>query len=73
MALKTIGSLWIKNGAKGKFLAGELQLEGRDGPLIRVMVFPNTEKKDRQPDYRIVEADDDREAKKKAAEDEAPF
>jgi hypothetical protein len=73
MALKTIGSLWIKNGAKGKFLAGELEMEGREGPRVRVMVFPNKDKKDRQPDYRVVLADDERVQPKKQAPAEDDF
>jgi len=59
VSLRNIGALWLKEGKKGRFMAGELQLEGRDGPRIKIMVFKNQEKKDRQPDYRIVQSDDD--------------
>lgn len=53
MAFTKIGALWLKDGAKGKYMAGEI--ERQSGEKIRVMVFKNTFKTegDTKPDYTI--------------------
>ncbi len=72
MALKKIGALWIRQGKKGKFLSGELQLEGRDGPKISVLVFKETDKKNQKgPDYTINQSDDEP-RKERAIDDDGP-
>ena len=54
MALKTIGSLWPKEGKKGSFLSGTLDL----GVLgtVNIGVFQNerTEGDEKKPSARIV-------------------
>jgi hypothetical protein len=60
MAFRNCGGLWLKEGAKGKFFSGEFQPDGKDGKSWRIMVFKNDKKEGRQPDYRIVLADDDK-------------
>jgi hypothetical protein len=59
MGLRKIGGAWKKQGKNGPFLSGEIQLEGRDGPKLRLMIFQNGKKeKPSQPDYTIHLADD---------------
>lgn len=54
-----IGSLWLKNGAKGDFLSGEIRTE--DGQVIRVVCFRNDRKRsDREPEWRILKSRDNR-------------
>lgn len=57
MALKNIGAAWNKSGAKGSYLSGVIEL---DGKKTSIMIFPNTKKKaDKHPDYNIVIREDD--------------
>ncbi len=53
MALKEIGVLWRKEGKKGKYLSGTIDI----GVLgkVNVAIFPNekTEEDDKKPDARI--------------------
>lgn len=51
MALKPVGALWTKDGKKGKFLSGTLDL-GVLGKAT-IMIFPNEKKENNQPDYRM--------------------
>ena len=46
-----IGALWIKEGQNGKFMSGNVEINGVKHPIL---VFKNTKKeKDNQPDYKI--------------------
>ena len=58
--MKPVGALWLKEKNGKKFFSGSLELEGKEGPKLRVFVFRN-EKKDsaKHPDYRVVLADDE--------------
>ena len=49
-----IGALWIKSGAKGEYLSGNIEV---DGKKIGVVCFRNTTKKnEKQPDWDILVA-----------------
>ena len=50
-----IGALWLKDGKKGKFMSGQIEL---DGKKISVLVFKNNKTKPTHPDYQIVLAED---------------
>lgn len=51
MAFKKIGALWVKNGKKGRFLSGEIEV---DGSRISVMVFKNEKGENpKRPDYTV--------------------
>jgi len=53
--LEKIGALWLKTGAKGKFLSGVIELD--DNNTINVLVFPNGYKEaSKHPDYVIYES-----------------
>lgn len=61
---ESIGALWIGEGKTGKFMSGEIEL---DGKKTRIIVFKNNYKKeDKHPDYRIYLA-------KEKTEDDLPF
>lgn len=48
---KSIGALWIKEGKKGKFMTGKLQINGVE---ISVVAFIEKDKKnEKAPDVRI--------------------
>lgn len=50
--LARIGALWIKSGKNGKYLAGTIDIDGRNS--VKLMVFPNGYKEEqRHPDYVI--------------------
>ena len=69
MALEKVGGLWLKTGKDGrKFFSGEVELEGRGGPRVRLFVFKNEEKEpgSKQPDYRIMRGDDEPKPQPKA-------
>ena len=51
---KSIGALWIRTGNSGEFWKGYIELE--DGKKQNIIVFKNTYKKDKQPDFRVFEA-----------------
>ena len=55
MALIKVGALWLHEGKKGKFMAGEIEVGGR---VYSVLVFKNDKQKDGQPDYSINVPDD---------------
>lgn len=46
----SIGALWVKEGKKGQFLSGKLDINGEK---ISVVAFKNKKTKENQPDYRI--------------------
>lgn len=49
-----IGALWKKNGARGEFFSGEIEV---GGVKQRVVVFPVGRKaSDKAPDYRVLRA-----------------
>jgi uncharacterized protein (DUF736 family) len=51
-----IGSLWLKEGGKGKYLSGKITVEDSNGVKITqpVILFRNKFKeKDNQPDYIV--------------------
>jgi hypothetical protein len=65
MARRKIGALWRKQGAQGEFFSGVIELLGEDIP---VMVFPTkkageTAATAKQPDYEILRAREDSDAK----------
>ena len=56
MALAKCGALWLKEGAKGKFLSGEIDLSeiGEDVKTLDVLVFKNDKGDNpKRPDYTI--------------------
>ena len=57
MAFKKIGALWLKDGKKGKFMTGNIELGEKE---ISVFVFKNDKgDNSRRPDYQIMIADDE--------------
>jgi hypothetical protein len=50
MGLTKIGALWLKDGKKGKFMSGKIEVEGKE---YAILVFKNEKKNDKQPDYNI--------------------
>lgn len=59
MGLKKAGAAWAKEKNGRKFLSGQLELEGREGPKIQIFIFKNEDKEEgsKQPDYRIMVSD----------------
>lgn len=48
---ESIGALWVNEGKSQKYLAGQIEV---DGKLTKIVVFKNSFKKDeKHPDYRI--------------------
>ena len=57
MAFNNIGALWKKEGQKGTFLSGTIEINGEKH---KILVFKNDRKKmDKHPDYQIVQASDE--------------
>ena len=50
---KSIGALWIMSGDKDEYWKGNIEI---DGEKHNVIVFKNSYKKDKQPDFKIYEA-----------------
>lgn len=52
---KAIGALWLKQGRKGKFMSGEIEIAGTKYPVV---IFKNDLKQpgEKTPDYRIFPA-----------------
>ena len=69
---KPVGALWAGTGKVA--FSGTLQLQGREGPTIKIVVFPNSYKgeNERAPDYKIY-LSKPREAKRDAGEDREEF
>ena len=50
--MRRIGALWLKDGQKGKFMSGNIEIGDRK---INILIFRNTRKKEnRHPDYNIM-------------------
>lgn len=47
---QSIGALWVKQGKSGDFFTGNVEVNGQ---TVKITVFKNQYKKDKQPDYRI--------------------
>lgn len=80
MGLRKVGALWLKEGKKGKFMSGEYQPDGRNGPKTHLLIFKNGKKdKPNDPDYLINVADDDEPKKEQTSghrsddEEQPPF
>ena len=59
MGLKKVGALWVKEGAKGKYMSGEIEVGSEK---ISVLVFRNDKDgKENRPDYRVFIPEDDEE------------
>lgn len=70
--MQKVGALWLKEGEKGKFMAGELDL----GVLgkVSLMVFKNNKKeKAEQPDYLIYLPGESKEEEQNEQSDEGFF
>jgi hypothetical protein len=59
MALRKVGGLWLKDGAKGKFFSGEVKEALPAG--TRILIFKNNRKQpgEKFPDYEINVTEDD--------------
>ena len=53
MMERSIGGLWLKEKGDLKYYTGEIVI---DGKKIRIAVFKNKFKKDKQPDLKIYES-----------------
>ena len=54
MVEKDIGALWIKNGAKGQYMTGTIEINGEK---LNIVCFTNQNKKEtKHPDWRILKA-----------------
>ena len=55
MEKNDIGALWVKEGKKGKFFSGNVEI---DGQKVDIVIFKNTYKEEgsRQPDYKILKS-----------------
>lgn len=53
-----IGAIWLRKTKKEEtYLSGQLELEGKDGPKIKIVAFKNNYKeRDNQPDFYIQKA-----------------
>ncbi len=48
------GALWVKDGQRGKYMSGVIEINGEK---INIVVFKNGYKKeDKHPDYRILKS-----------------
>lgn len=48
----TLGALWVKNGAKGQYMTGNIEI---DGVKTNIVCFLNSNKKEaKHPDWRIL-------------------
>jgi hypothetical protein len=52
---KAIGALWVKNGPKGQYMTGDIEIDGKKTKLV---CFLNQYKKEeKHPDWRIMESE----------------
>ena len=66
-----IGALWLKEGKKGKFFSGSIELEGIK---TQIVIFKNTNKtKENHPDYNILLSKPKPEATGRNQEDDYPI
>lgn len=74
MALKYVGALWLKDGKKGKFMSGKIELLGVEQDIL---IFKNDKGgNERRPDYQIAIQEDEEEQEKPEPnkfEDDVPF
>ena len=59
MALRKVGGLWLKEGAKGKFFSGQVREDLPAG--TNILIFKNNRKQpgEKFPDYEINVTEDD--------------
>jgi hypothetical protein len=50
MSFKSIGALWTKEGNKGKYLSGNIELNGHK---LNISIFRNDKAEGKKPDYKI--------------------
>ena len=55
MENRRFGALWIKQGAKGEFMSGELTINDKKIPIV---CFKNEKQNEKQPDWDILIAED---------------
>ncbi len=76
MGLDKVGALWLKDGKKGKFMSGEIEV---GGAKVRVLVFKNTyhESGDKKPDYEVFVSDEEAKPERRPSQvddaEETPF
>jgi len=71
MGLKKVGALWLKEGAKGKYMSGEIEVGDQK---ISVLVFRNDKDgQEKRPDYRVFVPEDDEEGEQRAPVKEESF
>jgi uncharacterized protein (DUF736 family) len=51
MSEKSIGALWLKESKNGnKYMSGVIEIDGKKHEIV---IFKNTYKQEKQPDYKI--------------------
>lgn len=70
--IEKAGALWLKNGKKGKFLSGQIEINGEKHG---VLIFKNKNKREgtKQPDYQIFWAEGKTEKPASQKDEELPF
>jgi len=70
MALNKVGSLWLRDGQKGKFMAGVININNQEIPI---MVFKNDKGDNpKRPDYQIMQVDQDDQSNQNQERNQAP-
>lgn len=54
-----LGVLWEKTGGKGQYFTGSIEIDGVKHPVV---VFKNTKRSDKAPDWRIMKPQPHKEA-----------
>lgn len=68
---KDIGALWVKQGAKGQYLSGYVEIDGQKHPIV---CFLNSYKKEaKHPDYRILKSEKQAPRERTEEEQRAPL